>query len=200
MNFGPINQAGGEKRLNVIFSRAKHHMVVVSSIEHHQITNDHNVGANALKQYLRYAAAASIGDQDELRACLLQFGADRNDRVDNAPTTALAERLQKRLQGRGYDVEQTYGQSTVTCDLALRKSEDDAFGLALFLDDDKHYGTTDLVERYVTRPEIFRAFGWQVEHVLGLDWFRPERRLLGRIDNYFPKELDDGRPTLTVVE
>ncbi len=51
--------AGGEKRLNVNFSRAKHHMVVVSSIEHHQITNDHNVGANALKQYLRYAAAAS---------------------------------------------------------------------------------------------------------------------------------------------
>lgn len=26
MNFGPINQRGGDKRLNVIFSRARHHM------------------------------------------------------------------------------------------------------------------------------------------------------------------------------
>src|SRR5262249_26223895 len=41
MNFGPINQRGGEKRLNVIFSRARHHMVVVSSIRHQAITNDY---------------------------------------------------------------------------------------------------------------------------------------------------------------
>src|SRR5262249_2860690 len=40
MNFGPINQRGGEKRLNVIFSRARHHMAVVSSIRHTAITND----------------------------------------------------------------------------------------------------------------------------------------------------------------
>ena len=34
MNFGPINQSGGERRLNVAFSRARHHMGVVSSIRH----------------------------------------------------------------------------------------------------------------------------------------------------------------------
>ena len=33
MNFGPINQDGGEKRLNVIFSRARVHMAIVSSID-----------------------------------------------------------------------------------------------------------------------------------------------------------------------
>ncbi len=32
MNFGPINNAGGERRLNVIFSRAKRHMAVVASM------------------------------------------------------------------------------------------------------------------------------------------------------------------------
>ena len=39
MNFGPINQTGGEKRLNVAFSRAKKHMAIVSSIRHADITN-----------------------------------------------------------------------------------------------------------------------------------------------------------------
>lgn len=42
MNFGPINRKGGEKRLNVIFSRAKKHMAVISSIRHFHITNDYN--------------------------------------------------------------------------------------------------------------------------------------------------------------
>ncbi len=108
--------------------------------------------------------------------------------------------MQRRLQGRDYGVELAYGQSTVTCDLAVRKSEDDAFGLALFFDDDKHYGITDLIERYVTRPEIFRAFGWQVEQVLGLDWFRPEKRLLSRIDGYFDDAPGKGKQVLRVVE
>src|SRR4030095_5443832 len=52
MNFGPINQRGGEKRLNVIFSRAKHHMAIVSSIRHRDITNDYNDGANSFKNFL----------------------------------------------------------------------------------------------------------------------------------------------------
>jgi hypothetical protein len=34
LNVGPINMSGGEKRLNVAFSRAKHDMAVVSSIDH----------------------------------------------------------------------------------------------------------------------------------------------------------------------
>src|SRR5207237_2463525 len=62
MNFGPINQNGGERRLNVAFSRAKQHMAVVSSIRDHAITNDYNDGARCLKNYLRYAEAASTGD------------------------------------------------------------------------------------------------------------------------------------------
>ena len=63
MNFGPINKSGGERRLNVAFSRAKHHMAIVSSIQFADITNDYNDGANCLKNYLRYAEAVSTGNQ-----------------------------------------------------------------------------------------------------------------------------------------
>src|SRR5690606_4872267 len=62
MNFGPIKKSGGEKRLNVAFSRAKRHMAIVSSIESTEITNEYNDGANCLKNYLRYAEATSVGD------------------------------------------------------------------------------------------------------------------------------------------
>ncbi len=68
MNFGPINQRGGEKRLNVIFSRAKHHMAIVSSIRHHDITNDyrqrgHSVDLNVGQSRFRCDLAV-CGDSD----------------------------------------------------------------------------------------------------------------------------------------
>ena len=63
MNFGPINQEGGEKRLNVIFSRARVHMAIVSSIDPDAITNTYNDGANTLRRFLEYAGAVSRGRQ-----------------------------------------------------------------------------------------------------------------------------------------
>ncbi|MFI6681659.1 AAA domain-containing protein [Kribbella sp. NPDC050470] len=70
MNFGPINTSGGEKRLNVIFSRAREHMVVVSSIEPDAITNTYNDGANTLRRFLTYATAISQGNSTAAKAIL----------------------------------------------------------------------------------------------------------------------------------
>lgn len=50
MNFGPINRKGGEKRLNVIFSRTKQHMAVISSIKYSDIKNEYNEGANYFRK------------------------------------------------------------------------------------------------------------------------------------------------------
>ena len=77
MNFGPINQSGGKRRLNVAFSRAKKHMVLVSSIRSHAITNDYNDGARCLKNYLRYAEAASSGDTAAMDRVLRELAWDR---------------------------------------------------------------------------------------------------------------------------
>jgi hypothetical protein len=70
MNFGPINQRGGEKRLNVIFSRARHRMAVVSSIQADAITNVHNDGAAALRSFLQFAQASATGRFDHAQTIL----------------------------------------------------------------------------------------------------------------------------------
>ncbi len=72
MNFGPINKSGGERRLNVAFSRAKRHMAIISTIRYSAITNDYNDGAACLKNYLRYAEALSSGNAPDAQ------GAHRN--------------------------------------------------------------------------------------------------------------------------
>ena len=81
MNFGPINNAGGERRLNVIFSRAKRHMAVIASMRGSDITNVHNEGANHLAGFLRYAEADSVGDEVEGRPGV-SFGAVRRELMD----------------------------------------------------------------------------------------------------------------------
>jgi hypothetical protein len=70
MNFGPINQRGGEKRLNVIFSRARHQMAVVSTIRGEAITNTHNDGATALRAFLQFAESCATGDNVRAQAAL----------------------------------------------------------------------------------------------------------------------------------
>src|SRR5262249_62111218 len=70
MNFGPINQRGGEKRLNVIFSRARRHMAVVSTIRAEAITNTHNDGARALRTFLSLAPAQAPGDASHRQTVL----------------------------------------------------------------------------------------------------------------------------------
>jgi superfamily I DNA and/or RNA helicase len=70
MNLGPINRRGDEKRLNVIFSRAKKHMEAVSSIRNHHITNDYNDCASYFKRFLQYAEMVNTGNLGIARSIL----------------------------------------------------------------------------------------------------------------------------------
>jgi hypothetical protein len=178
MNFGPINQAGGEKRLNVIFSRAKHHVALVTSIEASQITNDYNPGANALKQYLRYAGAVSTGDAEGMQAALRGFpGAAVVGKSADA-SDPLADALAASLAGGSLHVARNLGQSTIRCDLALKKPNAKAYDVAVLVDGERHYSVQDIVDRYVTQPELLRASGWDVRFALGKDWLLAREALL----------------------
>ena len=169
MNFGPINQEGGEKRLNVIFSRAKHHMVLVTSLEAAEITNDYNKGANALKRYMMYAAAASVGDPEMMRSALTGYsGAEHVDRAASF-NDPLADQLAERERAEGRLAVRAFGQSTARCDIAVRDVNSALFKTAILTDNEGHYEVADVVDRYVTYPSLLRASGWQVQFALAKD-------------------------------
>lgn len=183
MNFGPINQRGGEKRLNVIFSRAKRHMAVVASIGHAEITNDWNDGANALKNFLRYAEHVSRGEPELAAGVLagLQSGARKGGFIEGT-NEIVVEQLAAALRGRGHDVRLAVGQSRFRCDLALAEPGGAAYALTVQIDGASHYENADIQERYCTRPGLLGAFGWRVLHVLAKDWFEDSERVLQRIE------------------
>ena len=171
MNFGPINKSGGERRLNVAFSRAKKHMAVVCSIEPTDITNDYNDGANCLKNYLRYAQAVSTGDSRAARSILQGFAHGRRKLETGADVGVVAKQLTSALAERGYLVDLAVGQSHFRCDLAVFRKGDNLYRLGILIDNEAHYEQTDLLERDVMRPRLLRAFGWRTAHVLAKDWY-----------------------------
>jgi len=189
MNFGPINQRGGEKRLNVIFSRARHHMVVVSSIRHIAITNDYNDGAAALKNYLHYAEASSRGDLATARAVLENLNPLARKALSlSAGTETVVEQLAAALRARGHHVDEQVGQSRFRCDLAVRAA--DHYAVGILVDTGAHYANPNLLERYVTRPGILTGFGWQVAQVLARDWYHEPEAVLARIERLLAGERE----------
>jgi hypothetical protein len=183
MNFGPINQRGGEKRLNVIFSRAKHHMALVTSIRHLDITNDYNDGASSLKNFLQYAEAISKGDASTARRVLENL--NPLSRKGLAPTNksdAVVTGLAKALQARGYAVDLNVGQSKFRCDLAVRGNADTLYQLGILVDTEGHYANPNLLDRYLMQPAILRAFGWRFALVLTKDWYHNPDDVLNRLE------------------
>ncbi|MEJ1971149.1 MAG: AAA domain-containing protein [Lacunisphaera sp.] len=172
MNFGPINQRGGEKRLNVIFSRARRHMAVVSSIRHFDITNDFNDGAACLRNFLEYAAATSVSEIATARRVLQAANPAGPARGGPPVTDVVATQVGAALAAAGWVVETNVGQSSFRVPLALRQPDEDRFALGILVDDGSHYAQPDLLERYLQRPGLLQAFGWRLVTVYAKDWFQ----------------------------
>ena len=186
MNFGPINQSGGEKRLNVAFSRAKQHMAVVSSIHHPEITNDYNEGARCLKNYLRYAAAASAGETETARRVLHELLLRPEDQAAAGGTSVdlVVEQIAAELRKEGFEVDLEVGQSSFRCDLAVRRPGAREYAAGILVDTAASYRQLDLIEREVMRPKLLEAFGWRIKHVIAKDWYADQATCLAELKRF----------------
>jgi predicted DNA-binding WGR domain protein len=182
MNFGPINQRGGEKRLNVIFSRARHRMAVVSSIGFDAITNVHNDGASALKAFLQFAQASAAGQFGMAQAVLGGLNAGAGAAFARQPAAdTIRDALAEALRARGHEVRLDVGRSQFRCDLAIVDGQRRAYAMGILLDDPGR-AVADTMERYVFRPQILRAFGWRVLDLPARDWHDDRAAVIARIE------------------
>lgn len=191
MNFGPINMSGGEKRLNVAFSRAKHCMALVASMRSTAITNDYNDGANCLKTYLRYAELCSTG-QSSTVATVLQGLSGRADseRSDDASGDPLIEDIAVELMTLGLRVDRHVGQSHFRCDLAIYMPDDTEYRLGILTDGCAWYEQADALERELMKPQLLQTFGWTIMVVLAKDWYHNRELVLEKIRT--AAKLDSG--------
>ena len=106
MNFGPLNKDGGERRLNVLITRAKRRCVVYSNFVAADVDLRRSKarGIQALKTFLKYA---DTGVLDVPRA---------SGREADSP---FEEAVAAALRARGHDIEHQVGSAGFFIDLAV---------------------------------------------------------------------------------
>lgn len=182
MNFGPINQRGGEKRLNVIFSRARRHMAIISTIAPEEIKNIHNDGARALRSFLAFAEAQSHGAHDQAQAVLTTLNPEAARTFGTElPLDPVRDAIAAALRARGHKVHEHVGGARFRCDLAIVNAEGDGYALGILLDRNGGAGEGP-EDRFVFRPDILRSFGWRVLSIPVAAWLRARDAMIERVE------------------
>ncbi|MEO7447276.1 MAG: AAA domain-containing protein, partial [Humibacillus sp.] len=171
--FGPLNNEGGERRLNVAITRARSRMTVVSALRAADLdpTRLKACGALMLRDFLAYAeAGGGRGDEGTLFA--------------NAPTTAdpLRSDLAARLRREGMTVHEDFGTARHRIDLVVEDPYHRGRGLlAVETDGGRYAALHSTRDRDRLRPEQLARLGWLHERVWTTDLFRDPAREIARI-------------------
>lgn len=164
MNFGPLNRAGGERRLNVAITRAKHEVVVFTSFDSSMIdlTRTSAVAVEHLKHYLDFAARGPVALADQATADhgVDQFDSDFEQAVANA------------LRQRGWGIQTQVGVTKFRIDLGVRHPDKPGVYLAgVECDGAAYHSSPSARDRDRVRQIILEGLGWRLLRLWSTDYF-----------------------------
>ncbi len=176
MNFGPLNRAGGERRLNVAITRSKRMVVVFASIHGYNIDTNRTaaVGAAHLRSFLEYAEKGAT------------FATNR--REQSAIVEGLSNEVAEFIKANGYQVERGVGLSGYRVDIAVVHPQKPEVFMAGIESDGKAYANQRTArDRDHIRSSVMSSLGWALRREWSMDWVydrpRAEKALLEFLKN-----------------
>lgn len=164
--FGPLSGEGGERRLNVLISRAKLRCEVFCNFTGADIDLERTRarGVAALKLFLTFAETGHFG-----------LGEATGEDFDSEFEAQVCE----RLQSLGYDVKRQIGASGFRVDLAVSDPEKPGrFVLGIECDGAQFHSSRSARDRDRLRQQVLEAHGWIIHRVWSADWYlRPQQEL-----------------------
>jgi hypothetical protein len=162
MNFGPLNQQGGERRLNVAVSRARYEMVVFSTLKSHQIDlqRTNATGVIALKHFLEYAESHTLPQPIS--------------QLQKNNISPIARKIANSFESQGHKVHFNVGRSNFKIDLAVvDPNNPSTYTKAILLDGLQYYQTPTVRDREIIQPNILSSLGWTVQRIWTADQIEP---------------------------
>ena len=170
MNFGPLNKDGGERRLNVLITRARRRCVVYSNFlaADLDLRRSKARGIQALKTFLKYA---DTGILDVPHAS----GREADSPFEEAVAVAL--------RARSHEIEHQVGSAGFFIDLAVVDPDRPGrYMLGIECDGAKYHSARSARDRDRLRQQVLEGLGWSIHRVWSTDWFRNRERELSRIE------------------
>jgi len=167
MRFGPVGQDGGERRLNVLISRAKRRCEVFSSMTDEDIDPDFASGRKgvfALKLFMHFARTGRLSLAESV-------GRDRN--------AVFEEQIAQAIHARGYQAHLNVGVSGLFVDIAVSSPDQpDRYLLAIECDGPSYRSAKSARDRDRLRRSVLENQGWIVHRIWSGEWFqRPQEQL-----------------------
>ena len=162
-NFGPLNRVGGERRLNVAVTRAKHNIKLVASIHSTDIDLKRTSaeGVRLLREYLDYAENGSVALERNLSV-------NPFDDFDSEFEMEVCDFLREH----GFIVDAQVGCSGFRIDLGLRKPNSSEYVLAIECDGATYHSSKNARDRDRLRQEILEGMGWKFYRIWSTEWFK----------------------------
>ena len=174
MNFGPINQAGGGKRLNVAFSRSRVTMTIFSSIYSSdlRITENSPEGLVAFRDFLKFAEGHDLNSESREAV---------NARYAKA---GILQSICNTITEQGFQCVPMVGHSDFHVDIAVVDPyEPTKYLMGILLDGDGYKQTKNTRDREVAQISVLKNLGWVLYRVWTIDWWDKREKVLRKIIN-----------------
>ncbi|UOQ54236.1 DUF3320 domain-containing protein [Hymenobacter cellulosivorans] len=164
MSFGPLNGEGGERRLNVLITRAKQRCEVFTNLsaDDLDLTRTKAKGVVALKTFLNFAQCGVLS---------------QNQATGRAPDSPFEEAVHRALTARGYTVRPQIGCQGFYIDLAVVDPDQPGrYVLGIECDGAMYHSARSARDRDRLRQQVLENVGWKLHRIWSTDWFRDPAR------------------------
>ncbi len=168
-SFGPVNGDGGERRLNVLFTRARLRCEVFASFDPGDldVSRAARDGPRILKRYLDYAKSGAI-EQPTLTGAL--------------PDSAFEEDVADVVRSLGYLADPQVGSAGFRIDIGVRHPDRPGnYLLAIECDGATYHSALWARERDRLRQDVLEHLGWRFHRIWSTDWFYDRRTQIERL-------------------
>ncbi|MCI0900507.1 MAG: DUF3320 domain-containing protein [Chloroflexi bacterium] len=174
LNFGPLNREGGERRLNVLITRARRRCEVFTNMTEDDIDLERTQsrGVRALRTFLAFAHRG-----------ILDTGTGEPASGDEAdPVTPFQKSLAEAITENGYLVAESPGWGTGTVDLAVSDPERPGrYILGIECDGPSYDSARSARDRDRLRPQVLEGLGWRLHRAWSPEWASNPQRELERV-------------------
>lgn len=169
MAFGPVNGEGGERRLNVLFSRARVRCEVFASFDPGDIDPSRSTreGPRVLKRFLDFAKTGIIEER-------VVTGLDAD--------SPFEEDVARVIRSLGYDADLQVGTAGFRIDIGVRHPDRPGqYIAAVECDGAAYHSALWARERDRLRQDVLESLGWNFHRIWSTDWFHRREQEIRRL-------------------